>query len=325
MAPIDRGNSVNQLDDFDTTSHGKSSIGIGIVQVSDAAYGDRLYVPQQKSADNAYTIPTPLPPDTPFPFSRLNACTAGSTALAIVYAWHSASATYTAPAAFPSIPFIFYYARYLEGVEASDVGVTINSAIRACVTRGFCNEDQFQAATANANDKPTTTQISAAVPNAVLDYKLLRRDPGDIASCIAGGRPVLMRIVVDEQKTEEVQWGPGQFYSFGSNAKGHCVLAVGFDETDSDPSKHFLWVRDTAGPDVSQQGYRPIYYTDVTDPTHTSDFWTLFQVTPQPQSSATPQPALQTTDVAAVRKAYADNAKDFRGWVKQALYQQPGT
>src|SRR5262249_34348349 len=148
-----------------------------------------------------YAIPVPdLPGGRTFRFSPMKSCAAGALSQAIVYAWQLDGIP-IADRFLPSVPFIYWYARYLDGAPGEDVPVVLSNTSRASIYKGFCRDEKFSIDEVGDDftRSPSTEVAKQALDNGVVEYGMLLRDPASVAACIASDIPVLMRIVIENE------------------------------------------------------------------------------------------------------------------------------
>jgi hypothetical protein len=301
-------------------SHAEPSFANGLAPAFGVAYRQYTYTPDPTVAvGDAMRIEDPAP-DVPIPVSTLKACAAGCTALALMYGWAKQGVPQS-DRFVPSIAYIYYWARYLEATEKDrqDPGVSLSSALQACLVKGFCADALFPTESVTlrtwADSKPSARANAAAVDNGLLRYLMVRRDVTHLKNAIACKLPVLMRVVVKEHEFEE-----DGGYVFNPAGISHCVLGIGFEE------ETFL-VRDTE----REGGPFPIPFSRLQDPRATSDFLVVPELVPPPP----PEPhafwtqslverryqALQQLD--RERGSHLRYAAKFTDWVEAALAAQP--
>jgi hypothetical protein len=303
-------------------THAEASV---LNSLAPAAFYDQYTInPSLNQRLPAYRIPDPkLPDNMRFEFSEMKACAAGSLALAIVHAWQRAGVP-VKDRFVPSVPFIYWYARYLDAVEGRDAPVVLSNAIRACIYKGFCPDKLFSVAEVKGDFRlrPSDKASEQALKNGVLHYAMVTRDGKDIAHCIAWELPVLMRIVIHNKAKS-----PAKGYAWATmgqdDAVGHCVLLVGYDLSGATEDDWYFLARDYDAP-TDLDGCRQIPYSKISDAGQTSDFWVLTDVAPPEPRGRARKVIVKKRDVGLTalvkeRQRHEGYRKKFTGWVQDAI------
>lgn len=193
--------------------------------------------------------------------SDLQACTASAIAAAIeLY-----QKTQAVNRIRPSVPFIYYIARYLQLQESDDLGASIYNGLKACFYFGFCQDSDWQLTpNLSATDKPPADAERNAKNYGVITFKhITRADPTEdfVTTCrkaISDGYPLIFGVRVDDRflaglfAPNFVIQTPLTAATDDPTLHNHCLLAVAY-ETTADGI--FFWVRDSLGAARGDDGY----------------------------------------------------------------------
>ena len=106
-----------------------------------------------------------------------------------------------------------------------------------------------------------------------VQYQRVAQNVNQMKGCLASGYPFVYGFTVYESFESKNVAKTGVVPMPASGEKilgGHCVLAVGYD----DSQQRFL-ARNSWGTDWGLQGYFTVPYAYLTDPNLSSDFWTI--------------------------------------------------
>lgn len=177
------------------------------------------------------------------------------------------------PAFLPSRLFIYYNERVIEGTVNSDSGAQIRDGIKVVAKEGDCPETEWPYDISQFAHKPSTQCYKDARKYKAIQYQRLTQMVNQLKGCLASGYPFVYGFTVYDSfesgsvaKTGVVPMpAPGE-----KVLGGHCVLAVGYD----DSQQRFL-ARNSWGPDWGIEGYFTVPYAYLTDTSLSSDFWTI--------------------------------------------------
>ena len=212
----------------------------------------------------------------------IGSCTANAIGAAVQFDRLKAS---QAPDFIPSRLFIYYNERAMEHTVSYDAGAQIRDGIKTVNKLGVCSEDEWKYSdagapkvdgapfdpTAPAAQKPPAQAYKDALGFQVTTYMRLNQTLSQLQGCLADGYPFVFGFTVYENF-----FGPGHTpqteipMPSGGTLGGHAVLAVGYD----DAKRQFV-VRNSWGADAHDHGYFYMPYAYITEPTLTSDIWTI--------------------------------------------------
>jgi C1A family cysteine protease len=173
----------------------------------------------------------------------------------------------------PSRLFIYYNERVIEHTVAQDAGAMIRDGIKSAVKQGVCPEKEWPYRITAFSSKPTASCYRDALLNQVLNYQRLTPTLLHLKDCLAAGFPFVFGFSVYESFESEsvVKTGKVPLPKPAERLLGgHAVLAVGYD----DKNQCFI-VRNSWGADWGLAGYCWMPYAYLTNPTLSSDFWTI--------------------------------------------------
>jgi C1A family cysteine protease len=193
---------------------------------------------------------------------QLGSCTANGIAGAIQYDRMKQNLK---PDFTPSRLFIYYNERVIEGTVKSDSGAQIRDGIKVVAKEGDCPETEWPYVITKFTNKPLKYKA--------VQYQRVAQNVNQMKGCLASGYPFVYGFTVYESFESKNVAKTGVVPMPASGEKilgGHCVLAVGYD----DSQQRFL-ARNSWGTDWGLQGYFTVPYAYLTDPNLSSDFWTI--------------------------------------------------
>ena len=177
----------------------------------------------------------------------------------------------------PSRLFIYYNERVIEHTVNQDAGAQIRDGIKAVAQLGAPPEDDWPYNIAEFAQRPPTKAYADAKKDIVSSYARVAQDLTQMRGCIASGFPFVFGFTVYEgfESQEVAQTGIVPMPSPGESVLGgHCVVAVGYDDTQ----RTFI-IRNSWGTGWGEQGYCHMPYEYLISPHLSSDFWTIRSVT----------------------------------------------
>lgn len=177
----------------------------------------------------------------------------------------------------PSRLFIYYNERVIEGTVTQDSGAQIRDGIKAVATLGAPPETDWPYNIAEFAQKPPPKAYVDAKQDLVSSYARVAQDLTQMQGCIAAGYPFVFGFTVYESFESELVAQTGIVPMPGSGetvAGGHCVVAVGYDD-----SKRTFIIRNSWGTGWGLQGYCLMPYEYLITPHLANDFWTIRSVT----------------------------------------------
>ena len=171
--------------------------------------------------------------------------------------------------------FVYYNARDLEGMAASDSGCNIRDAIKTLSNQGVCQEKEWPYNPNMVTTKPRDDCYTDAKNHIVDEYKAVQT-LDDIRSCIASGYPVVigMTIYYSFEFGSINQTGIVTMPNTGEDIIGsHAVLVVGYDD-----NKQLLTVRNSWGDKWGKGGYFYLPYNYAKDPSLVWDCWVMYKM-----------------------------------------------
>jgi Papain family cysteine protease len=177
----------------------------------------------------------------------------------------------------PSRLFIYYNERVMEGTVNQDSGAQVRDGIKSVATLGAPPETDWPYDIKKFADKPPPAAYADAKMDLVSSYARVAQDPTQMRGCLAEGYPFVLGFTVYESFESETvaETGIVPMPAPGENVVGgHCVIAVGYDDT-----RRTFIIRNSWGTDWGINGYCLMPYEYLLDAHLASDFWTIRCVT----------------------------------------------
>jgi C1A family cysteine protease len=177
----------------------------------------------------------------------------------------------------PSRLFIYYNERVMEGTVPQDSGAQVRDGIKSVATLGAPPEPDWPYDISKFSIKPPATAYSDAKQDLVSSYARVAQNLQQMQGCLAEGYPFVFGFTVYEsfESQQVADSGVVPMPSSGETVVGgHCVVAVGYDDTQ----RTFI-IRNSWGTDWGMKGYCTMPYEYLLDPHLASDFWTIRSVT----------------------------------------------
>lgn len=202
---------------------------------------------------------------------QIGSCTAHGTGRCYAFARAKHLAL---PPTTPSRLFIYYFERYIEGSTATDSGAQIRDGFKVLNTMGVPPETEWPYGDGSAFAiKPNAATVADALNHEVTKYtRLAYGCPSlyHIKNALAAGFPIAFGFTVYSSFMGDTVAKTGIMpmpKSSESVEGGHCVAAVGFDD-----SKRLLKCANSWNTTWGDQGYFYMPY-DYLQVKYCSDFW----------------------------------------------------
>jgi C1A family cysteine protease len=177
------------------------------------------------------------------------------------------------PIAVPSLLYIYYMTRAIEGTIGIDAGATIRNAVKAVVKFGYPVEDLWPYRINDFRRRPDDTVISSAFRERIASYERVDRDLSQMKEILSQGDPIVFGFTVHEsiygqdvEKTDVIPIPKKREKILG----GHAVLACGYDD-----AKAALIIRNSWGKDWGEHGYGYLPYEYLENHKLSADIWTI--------------------------------------------------
>jgi len=208
----------------------------------------------------------------PFIFNQeaLGSCVGNASAMAHIYNQRSMSVKNLL---IPSRLFIYYNARLIEGTINVDCGCQIRNGIKVLAKVGSCSEEKWIYDISKFKKRPTLGCYWEARKHQVIEYKRLNQTLDQLKGCLAEGHPFIFGFTVFSyfQSNEVANSGTLNMPTQGEGrCGGHCVLAVGYKESE----KRFI-IQNSWGDDWGQKGFFTMPYDYILNSDLATDFWVI--------------------------------------------------
>ena len=173
----------------------------------------------------------------------------------------------------PSRLFIYYNERVIEHTVNSDSGAMIRDGIKSVAHQGVCPESEWPYDIAKFATKPSPSCYKDALKYKAVLYQRIVQNVNQMKGCLASGFPFVFGFTVYDS-FESKQVAQSGVVPMPASAEqvlgGHCVVAVGYDDTQ----QRFI-VRNSWAATWGMQGYCTMPYAYLADSNLASDFWTI--------------------------------------------------
>jgi len=203
---------------------------------------------------------------------QLGSCTANGIGAAIEFDQRKQGNTEFVP----SRLFIYYNERVIEGTVSQDSGAQIRDGVKVVHKLGAPPETDWPYDISKFADKPPPKAYQDALQDIVTSYSRVAQNLSQMQGCLAAGYPFVFGFTVYESFESDAvaKTGIVPMPAQGEQVLGgHCVLAVGYDDTQ----RRFI-VRNSWGAGWGIAGYCMMPYEYLLNPSLASDFWTLKSV-----------------------------------------------
>ncbi len=183
----------------------------------------------------------------------------------------------------PSRLFLYYNERQIENTVQYDSGAYLRDGMKVLQQTGICPEADwaYDATPAPCDScpfpvgsKPATQPPQQAYDDAanytITSYQSLQQILGQLQGALVSGFPFAFGFTVFSSWANTDSTIIPLPMPSDSQAGGHAVLAVGYDNSTS-----LFKFRNSWGPGVGDAGYFYIPYAYITNPSLASDFWVI--------------------------------------------------
>ena len=172
----------------------------------------------------------------------------------------------------PARLFIYYNERVMEGTVSQDAGAQVRDGIKSVATVGAPPETDWPYDIHKFAQKPPAAAYADAKLDLVSSYAAISQVLNQMQGCLAEGYPFVFGFTVYESFESDGVAATGIVPMPASGEKvvgGHCVVAVGYD----DSTRTFI-IRNSWGTDWGIKGYCTMPYEYLLG-SLADDFWTL--------------------------------------------------
>lgn len=174
----------------------------------------------------------------------------------------------------PSILFVYYNARLLDGMPEIDDGTYLRSGIKSVVKYGYSHSELWPYDEDKVCVKPSVAAYDDAKNLKALSYyRLNNSDINSLKHCLAAGFPFIFGSTLYENFFEADTNGGKIPMPNGKEVGGHAMCCVGYN----DETGYFL-IRNSWGENLGENGYYRMPYSYMTNLDLTDDLWTIRRV-----------------------------------------------
>ena len=204
---------------------------------------------------------------------ELGSCTGASAAAALTYNRIVSGQT---PMFFPSILYIYYNTRALEGTINYDAGAEIRNAIKSTKKFGFCDEKFWPYSEPFFKRKPPLKAYkNAELYRSSYYYRLNNAKIDNLRACLAEGFPFVFGFTY--YTNGEISDTNGGYIPMPGPADkpdgGHAVVCCGYDD-----EKKLFVIHNSWGTQWGDKGYYYMPYDYMTNTELSDDFWTIREI-----------------------------------------------
>jgi C1A family cysteine protease len=177
----------------------------------------------------------------------------------------------------PSRLFIYYNERVIEGTVSQDSGAQVRDGMKVVSTLGAPPETEWPYDIKLFSQKPPASAYTDAKQDLVSMYSRVLQNLPQMQGCLADGFPFVFGFTAYDSFETPAVASSGVLPMPAPNESvvgGHCVLAVGYDN-----SKRVFIIRNSWGSTWGMSGYFTMPYEYLLNPHLANDFWTVRSVT----------------------------------------------
>lgn len=175
----------------------------------------------------------------------------------------------------PSRLYIYYFTRVLQNTVNDDSGCTLRNMMKAIVSRGACDENNWQYIISKFKEKPTQIAIDEGMNRRRnFQYLSINQDLPTIKNAIVQGYPIVIRIMVYSSFMNPIVARTGEVPIPNKKNEtllgGHAVTIVSYDDNTRKFGLMNSW-----GEDWGNKGYFTMPYNYILRNDLAFDFWTI--------------------------------------------------
>ncbi|HYX39748.1 MAG TPA: C1 family peptidase [Oligoflexus sp.] len=173
----------------------------------------------------------------------------------------------------PSLLYIYYMTRALEGSIGIDAGATIRNTVKAVAKFGYPLENLWPYKISDFSKRPDDNVIRHAAREKVSSYERIDRNLSHIQEVLSHGDPVVFGFTVYESIYGQDVKKSGVIPIPKKKEKvlgGHAVLACGYDD-----ERQALIIRNSWAKEWGEAGYGYLPYYFIENAQLSGDFWTI--------------------------------------------------
>jgi len=251
-----------------------------------ARYGWKPQLPDHRDIGKVYAVPIKLDakvdlrPEFPPVYNQgdTSSCTCNAFPACVDYERKRQGLEFMNP----SRLWLYYMVRKLEGTVGQDCGAELRDVLKVLVAQGVPRESDWVFDPSKLNNAPPDSLSTEAEQYKTLKYRSPYTNQVNLKAGLQLGYPFAFGFTVYDSFESDAVAKSG-IVPMPNETKegclgGHAVVAVGYDDSISDPTwakpGAFL-VRNSWGPEWGQAGYFWMSYAYVTNPDLASDFWSV--------------------------------------------------
>jgi len=166
--------------------------------------------------------------------------------------------------------FIYYNARVRDGLDGSDNGCSIRSALKELNAKGYCWEKDWPYDWSKVNVRPDSLCFVKAKEKKIIDYRSMYSNT-EMMTCLAEGYPFVIGLSIFEgfEGKKARQTGEIDMPTLKEGARGgHAVLCIGYEKK----TERYL-MKNSWGEGWGDDGYFTIPFDYVAN--YGMDAWTI--------------------------------------------------
>lgn len=214
----------------------------------------------------------------------------------------------------PSVLFLYYNTRLLDGNTNVDNGASVSQTVYALYKYGLCSNGNWPYLNNTWNIRPSQVCYTEGLEHQSLTYFNIAEDHYQLKSCLNAGYPIIVGIMVYSSfETQSVtQTGIVPMPTQGEQLLGgHCVLICGYND-----SQQVYICKNSWGTTWGDNGYFYLPYGYISQTNNlASDLWVVTSVESTteiqvPVTGATGSTGTETVVVPAPPPIPVDNSED---------------
>lgn len=184
----------------------------------------------------------------------------------------------------PSVLFIYYNSRALQGTVQSDSGSSVRNAIKMDVQYGSCSTTLWPYVISKYTSKPPKSCYTEGLLHQVNSYASINRTANAMEGALASGFPVAFGFLVYDSFVSNAVANTGIVPMPNTGTEqllgGHAMMIVGYNR-----SKQQFIVQNSWGTGWGDNGYCYMPYSYILSAKLSFDFWVIYNVEKLPKTA----------------------------------------